>query len=174
MRILIVGILAFITWSAFSVHYYVCNIKHLCTENDSEPMETIYINPELVDDTLKNNQLKKMEEIPGVLTVNFEYDKSEFNPDAATGDFAERSKSYIHQNATARISITGHTDAKGSDDYNQALGLRRANSLLRYFKQKGMGDEKMVVTSKGEKDPVDNNNTIAGRANNRRTVVTIN
>ncbi len=173
MKILIVGILAFITWSAFSIQYYVCDIKHLCTENDSEPMEAIYTKPVLVSDTLKNNQLQKMTEIPGVLTISFEYDKSEFNPDAASNDFVERSKSYTDQNGAAKINITGHADAKGSDDYNQALGLRRAQSLQKYFKQKGMGDEKMIVVSKGEKDPADDNNTIAGRANNRRTVVTI-
>jgi OOP family OmpA-OmpF porin len=86
--------------------------------------------------------------------------------------FAE-SNTYLDQNVQARLSITGHSDAIGSDEYNEALGYRRAQSLQHYFENKGMPSDKIIVESKGEKEPVDDNKTTAGRANNRRTVVTI-
>jgi OOP family OmpA-OmpF porin len=80
---------------------------------------------------------------------------------------------YLHQNVKAGISITGYTDAVGSDDYNQALGYRRAQSAQSYFISKGMPAEKIVIGSKGEKEPAADNSTLAGRANNRRTSISV-
>ena len=74
----------------------------------------------------------------------------------------------------ARLSITGHTDAIGSEEYNLALGFRRAQSVQSYFENKGIPANRIIVESSGEKEPADNNNTTTGRANNRRTVITIN
>jgi len=73
----------------------------------------------------------------------------------------------------ARISITGHTDAVGTDEYNQALGTRRAESSQTYFIEKGIPRDKIISESRGEKEPADNNNTTEGRANNRRTLTVI-
>jgi OOP family OmpA-OmpF porin len=71
------------------------------------------------------------------------------------------------------LSITGHTDAIGSDEYNQALGYRRAKSVQHYFESKGIPANKIIIESKGEKEPADNNSSVTGRANNRRTIITI-
>jgi OOP family OmpA-OmpF porin len=46
--------------------------------------------------------------------------------------------------------------------------------LQDYFERKGIVNRKIIAESKGEKEPTDDNNTISGRANNRRTVITIN
>ena len=81
---------------------------------------------------------------------------------------------YLKQNEDARLSIMGHTDATGSIVYNQALGYRRAQSLRNYFESKGIQTNRIIIESKGEKEPADNNNTIDGRTKNRRTEITIN
>jgi OOP family OmpA-OmpF porin len=70
--------------------------------------------------------------------------------------------------------ITGYTDDKGSDIYNQALGYRRAQSVQDYFKSKGVTAEKITLDSKGEKEPAENNSTDVGRSKNRRASISIN
>jgi OOP family OmpA-OmpF porin len=126
-----------------------------------------------VSDSL-NSILKKDQNLyPGVMTINFAFDKSGFSPDKATDNYFEKSKAFIANNTEARLSIIGYTDSVGSDSYNMSLGFRRAQSLKDYFERKGITDEKIKVESKGEREPADENNTISGRANNRRTVITI-
>lgn len=174
MRILFVGILVFITWSALSTHFYVCKIKGLCEETITIIPSAIGNKEEIVSDNLIKSSLKKEEETPGTMIVNFEFDKSDFHADATTDSYFDKSKAYIDNNQQAKLIFTGHTDAVGTDEYNQSLGFRRAQSMMNYFERKGIITNKMIVESKGEKDPVDDNNSISGRANNRRTVVTIN
>jgi outer membrane protein OmpA-like peptidoglycan-associated protein len=173
MRILFVGILVFITWSALSTHFYLCKIKGLCEETITIVPNAVGENEEIVSDTSMNSSMRKEDEIPGTMKVNFEFDKSDFRADASTDSYFDKSKAYIDNNQQAKLIFTGHTDAVGTDEYNQSLGFRRAQSMMNYFEGKGIIPNKMIVESKGEKDPVDDNNSISGRANNRRTVVTI-
>jgi len=174
MRILLIGFLAFFTWSAVSTYYYVCKIKHLCNGHETIMVDTISIKPAYVSDSVNIAGLKEMAEIPGILTVNFEFDKFDFTPDASTEDYYDRSKAYIDLNSDVNLIITGYTDAIGTEEYNLALGYRRAQTMQNYFERKGLPAAKITIESKGEKEPVDDNSTDKGRANNRRTVITIN
>lgn len=70
------------------------------------------------------------------------------------------------------ILITGHTDSTGSDDYNMSLSKRRAASVAAYLKSAGV-DVPMATDGKGESDPVADNGTREGRAQNRRVVVDV-
>jgi len=171
MRILTVGFLAFLTWSAFSTYIYVCKIKGLCFEPTAVQVGVVDQKDTAAGDTLR--LAPKSVELPKEDKVYFAFDKYEFNPEAETDSYIKESNAYLDQNAQAKLSITGHTDATGTNEYNQALGYRRAQSVQRYFESKGMPTGKIVIDSKGENDPVDDNTTEAGRANNRRTVITI-
>jgi outer membrane protein OmpA-like peptidoglycan-associated protein len=124
-------------------------------------------------DTLAKPLVQEKEIIPENLLIYFAFDRSEFKSDAKTDKYFEESNTYLDQNSQARLSITGHTDAIGSDEYNEALGYRRAQSMQHYFESKGLPSDKIIIESKGEKEPADDNNTTAGRANNRRAVITI-
>jgi outer membrane protein OmpA-like peptidoglycan-associated protein len=126
-----------------------------------------------VADTLRKPLVQAQEVPPENLVIYFAFDKYEFITNAKADKYFEESKVYLDQNAQAWLHITGYTDAIGSDEYNQALGYRRAQSLQYYFKSKGMSSGRITIESKGEKEPADDNNTIAGRANNRVTAVTI-
>jgi OOP family OmpA-OmpF porin len=168
MRILVMGFVVFCIWSAISTYIYVCKIKGLCYEPIS--MQSVAVSPV---DTIAKPLAQEQAVIPEKLVIYFAFDKSEFNSDAATDKYFKESNSFLDQNSQARLSITGHTDAIGSNEYNQALGYRRAQSLQHYFESKGLSGNKIVLESKGEKDPADNNNTKTGRANNRRAVITI-
>lgn len=70
--------------------------------------------------------------------------------------------------------IVGHTDSIGSVKYNQKLGLRRANAVKNWLVQQGVAPNRILASSKGESQPIANNKTKDGRAQNRRAVVVIN
>jgi outer membrane protein OmpA-like peptidoglycan-associated protein len=66
------------------------------------------------------------------------------------------------------VSIEGHTDNQGPDDYNQDLSERRAASVRRYLISQGVESERLRSKGFGESQPIDDNRTAAGRAENRR------
>jgi outer membrane protein OmpA-like peptidoglycan-associated protein len=173
MKILVIGFLAFFSWSALSTYIYVCKIKGLCNEPITMQIDTVRQNDVIVGDTLNKPIMRKQAIIPKDLIIKFAFDKSEFKADTETDNYFNESSAYLDQNIQARLSITGYTDAIGSDEYNQALGYRRAQSMQHYFETKGMHSGKIIIESKGEREPADDNNTAAGRANNRRATITI-
>jgi len=171
MKILVIGFVVLFGWSALSTYVYVCKIKGLCAEQ-----EAIVTAPVVTADVIKPlakpvADVKAV--IPGNLLIYFGFDKSDFSSDSSAGRYFTESNKYLGQNPQARLSITGHTDAIGSEEYNQALGYRRAQTMQKYFTSRGMPAVKIITESKGEKDPVADNLTADGRAKNRRTVITI-
>lgn len=66
------------------------------------------------------------------------------------------------------VRVIGHTDERGSDEYNLALGQRRANSVARYMMTKGIPRERMQAVSYGEKIPIATTRGEAAWAENRR------
>ena len=174
MRILVTGFIAFALWSALSTYIYVCKIRGLCYEPIGMQFDTSSSKTVSSGDTLSKKKPEVKVVLPQNLTINFAFDKSDFSPDSKSDKYFESSDSFLVQNLSSKINITGHTDAIGSDSYNQALGLRRAERMQQYFESKGIKAEKITVDSRGEKDPVSDNSTSAGRAKNRRAVITIN
>jgi outer membrane protein OmpA-like peptidoglycan-associated protein len=71
------------------------------------------------------------------------------------------------------VMFSGHTDAKGSEEYNQTLSEKRATSVAEYTAYMGVASERMTIVGYGETDPVDSNETEVGRRNNRRVEVAI-
>lgn len=73
-----------------------------------------------------------------------------------------------------KISLTGHTDNTGSAEYNMKLGQQRADVIKAYLVSKGVAASQVTAISKGQNDPIADNNTDSGRAKNRRTELYIN
>jgi outer membrane protein OmpA-like peptidoglycan-associated protein len=67
-----------------------------------------------------------------------------------------------------RVSIEGHTDNRGTAQYNQALSTRRAASVVQWLLQHGIGESRLTSIGYGMDRPIDTNATDAGRRNNRR------
>lgn len=66
------------------------------------------------------------------------------------------------------IKIYGYTDSKGADEYNLNLSDQRAGAVKSYLAGKGLVNSRFSIMGMGESDPIDTNDTDAGRANNRR------
>ncbi len=74
----------------------------------------------------------------------------------------------VNGHSDLRIQVTGHTDADGSEIYNQDLSRRRAKSIEVFFNANGLELKKLQIDFKGESEPIDNNKTEAGKKLNRR------
>lgn len=77
------------------------------------------------------------------------------------------------ENKNVYIEVQGHTDALGSEEYNQKLGLERAEAVRRYLSENGIPLHRIATISYGETRPVADNKTKAGRAQNRRVVILV-
>jgi outer membrane protein OmpA-like peptidoglycan-associated protein len=105
--------------------------------------------------------------------VRFGFNRAELSPEAkaALDEFAAGLKD---QNKAVYVEIQGHTDNVGSEQYNEELGLERAEAVRRYLNQQhGFPLHRINVISYGETAAVDNNTTREGRAHNRRVALVV-
>jgi OmpA-OmpF porin, OOP family len=111
------------------------------------------------------------EKVTFAAEVLFDFDKSVVKPDgkAKLDDLAAKVRGV---NLEVVIAI-GHTDAVGSDDYNQKLSVRRAESVKAYLVSKSIEANRVYTEGKGEKQPVADNRTREGRAKNRRVEIEV-
>ena len=98
--------------------------------------------------------------------LNFDFDKSVVKPQYF--ELLRNVKDYVEQN-NLKILIIGHTDSKGTDAYNMALGMRRAVAVRDKLLEFGLDPARIVgVESRGESQPIAPNDTDEGRFQNRR------
>ena len=98
--------------------------------------------------------------------IYFDYDKSEIRDDAKQA--LDSKLALLRANPTMKIRIEGNTDSRGSNEYNLALGLRRANAARRYLVAQGIDNARFDVVSYGEERPVDQGTSDDAYAKNRR------
>jgi outer membrane protein OmpA-like peptidoglycan-associated protein len=104
---------------------------------------------------------------------NFKFGKKDL-PDEAKAKLDEMIQQIKADPKGAYFEIAGYTDSIGSKEYNEKLGLERAEAVQRYlYEQHQIPLFKMNVISYGEDNPVAENNTKAGRAQNRRVVIRV-
>lgn len=103
--------------------------------------------------------------------ILFDVDKSDLKANAKT-NIANLAKS-MQNNPETNITIIGHTDDTGSDAYNQSLSERRAAAVRDYTVAQGVSSSRLTTIGKGESEPIADNTTEAGRAQNRRVEIVI-
>jgi len=103
--------------------------------------------------------------------VNFDFNKANIRPDAA--GILREAATILKDNSTVNVSVEGHTDAIGSDQYNQKLSLRRAEAVKQFLVKEGIAASRLQVRGFGKTQPVASNDTEDGRAQNRRVELKI-
>jgi len=103
--------------------------------------------------------------------VLFTTGRADLKP-GATGNL-NKLVAFLDKYPDRSVSIQGYTDSVGSEDYNQGLSERRANSVKSYLAGQGVGLMRLSASGKGRNDPVADNDSAAGRQQNRRVEVTI-
>jgi peptidoglycan-associated lipoprotein len=104
--------------------------------------------------------------VRGLKAVYFEYDQANLSPDALTiiGENSE----WLKDRPTAKVQIEGHTDERGTAEYNLALGERRAKAVRDALVRLGIEKERVTTISYGEETPAERGSTEAAYSKNRR------
>ncbi len=98
--------------------------------------------------------------------IYFDLDKSDLKPEARA--LLDAKMPLLRANPNVRIRIAGHTDDRGSDEYNMALGQRRAAAAKRYLVDQGIAEDRIEVVSFGEDRPAAMGTGEENWARNRR------
>lgn len=98
--------------------------------------------------------------------VLFDTGAAKLKPGAAST--IERVASFLKNNNDTKVIVEGHTDSRGSDEYNQQLSERRAQSVADALTFRGIDRSRIESTGRGKTLPVASNDTAVGRQQNRR------
>jgi peptidoglycan-associated lipoprotein len=98
--------------------------------------------------------------------VFFEYDKSDLT--SAARNILQKDSTWLKRWASTRVTIEGHADSRGTNEYNLALGERRASVTRDYLVDLGVPTARMTVVSKGEEQPFCTEETESCWHENRR------
>ena len=167
MRILIIGFVVFVIWCFISAWLY--NDKLLPVWERPVPVQTIPESQTTVADSLM--RLKAI--MPKDLLIYFEFNEAKFKPDPKTDKSIAEFKAWLDKYPGSMLSVTGHTDMVGTTEFNQTLGLKRAQVTGKYLEAKGINTGRISTESKGESKPAADYLTKEGRAKNRRTEISI-
>ncbi|MFC3561057.1 OmpA family protein [Pedobacter jamesrossensis] len=103
--------------------------------------------------------------------ILFDFDKTALK-DAAKANVQSLASS-LNQYPDTDIKIIGHTDSRGTEQYNMGLSERRAAAVKAYAVSQGVPSSRLVTIGKGFAEPIADNETDAGRAANRRVEIVI-
>jgi peptidoglycan-associated lipoprotein len=98
--------------------------------------------------------------------VPFDFDSAELS--ARAKSILSQNASFLQQNPNLRVKIEGHCDERGTDEYNLALGAKRAKSVYNYLLSLGVAASRMETISYGESMPNNSGNDENAWASNRR------
>lgn len=136
-------------------------------------VDSVWINDKEVTPVTKDIMLQPIEVGVTVRLKNiyFDFDRTTLKNES----FAELDKvvEFLKDNASVEIEISGHTDNKGSDEYNENLSQGRSEAVVNYIISQGIEGYRLTARGYGEAKPVDTNDSEEGRANNRRVEFTV-
>lgn len=98
--------------------------------------------------------------------INFDFDKSEIK--ASEKAKLQANAEWIKAHSSAAITVEGHCDERGTNEYNLALGERRAKSVERYLGTLGVSEKQLSTVTYGEEVPLDPAHNETAWAKNRR------
>jgi len=118
----------------------------------------------VIKDTIDNSDAGKSFVLKNIF---FDFDKSSLREES----IVELQNVYqiMKDYPKLKVEISGHTDNKGSNEYNKSLSMRRAQVVVDWLVKKGINKDRLVAKGYGEEQPITTNDTNEGRQENRRT-----
>lgn len=105
-------------------------------------------------------------EVSGMVLIHFGFDKYTLTPEAR--DLLKKNADWLRKNPQAKVLIEGNTDERGTEEYNLALGEKRAHSARIYLIELGIPADRLSTVSYGEDRPLDPKHNEDAWAKNRR------
>jgi peptidoglycan-associated lipoprotein len=141
-----------------------CKRQDIKPNNNDNDIETVSFSdePSIRVDSESEEELK---------TVYFDFDKSELTKDSL--ETLKDNAAYLMRNRGFNVVLEGHTDNRGTIEYNLSLGQRRALKVKEYYVQLGILPNRIATISYGKEKPVDLENNEVAWARNRRAVTKI-
>ena len=129
------------------------------------------VRQQAIDDSIRNARAMNARDADALRNtlrevIHFDFDESDLRDDARSRLDAKLPILLANPGLTVRIS--GHADERGSDEYNLALGQRRAAAAKRYLTERGVSDGRIETASFGEEQPVAAGGDESAYAANRR------
>jgi len=103
--------------------------------------------------------------------VNFESNSDRLLPGATS--VLNDAAATLRKNPSIKVEVAGHTDSDGAAAYNESLSARRAQTVYDFLASNGVAESRMTVRGYGESQPIADNSTATGKAENRRVVLRI-
>lgn len=126
-----------------------------------------------IEPYLRNIPLQPIKDGHSMVLRNIFFTTDSYQLEPSSYPELERLLIMLQQNTDIHIEVSGHTDNTGSFDYNLELSYMRAGSVREYLTDHGILPERISYRGYADTKPVDTNDTEEGRANNRRTEITI-
>jgi peptidoglycan-associated lipoprotein len=99
-------------------------------------------------------------------SIYFDFDKNDLTKDSM--ETLKENADYLKSNPGINVVLEGHTDERGTTEYNLSLGQRRALKVKEYYTQLGVSANRIATTSYGREKPIDFRKNESGWAKNRR------
>src|SRR5579859_3010396 len=107
------------------------------------------------------------------ITLRFQFQFNSTDLDYETETFLENLGVTLKEDPRLRLRITGHTDNIGHEKFNLRLSFKRAQAIKEYLKKEGIDPSRLDIDGKGFAEPLESNETEAGRAKNRRVEISV-
>jgi len=137
--------------------------KHM--ENQKAEMEQATQGTGVSVSQTADNQLKL--DIPSDVS----FDTNRYDIKSNLRPILDRFATTLNQNPVTTVSIIGHTDSTGTDAINNPLSVNRAAATRDYLVARGVAGNRIAIDGRGSREPIADNNTINGRAQNRRVEI---
>ena len=164
VRLLRIGMATAVTLTSTSSTFLVGCVSK--AKDDGGGLDGIVCDPVPPPPPYNGDQVHVM---PNLL---FENDKTALKPEAMAE--LDQVCAYLNECPKDTLTIEGHTDTVGSETYNLALGLRRAEAAKAYLVQKGIAADRIQTVSRGEAAPAVPNDTPQNQQLNRRVTFSVN
>jgi len=139
---------------------------------DATPEPVVEEKEEVVVETKEEVVVYKAPDVVMQEDIYFDFDKSTLTP--AAQDNLLRKAEWLRENTDATVTIEGHCDERGTNEYNLALGDRRAESAKSFLIDLGIDPSRLTTISYGEERPVDPRNMEEAWDKNRRDHFVVN